>query len=245
MKSLLFTFVSVFILSAMVVTSSAQERVVGVTVGDWFRYGDIIFNFNSNDPDATIPLAMKQLNETEWTMLAIVDVSVTNVTGQLTTHFKNGTEEIVGGYVDIDTGEGENMTTFVVSANLEENDTVYTSVMYSIWKINETIVQTYPDSVRDTNHLNMTSESSWGGTYVYVSTNYYWDKSTGILVELSQEYILQTEDYATTWSMLMGITEANVWVVPEFPTWTSVLMLIVLTLTIAIYKRRLLKTPIH
>jgi len=35
-------------------------------------------------------------------------------------------------------------------------------------------------------------------------------------------------------------------IVPEFPTWTSMLLiLIVLTVAIAIYKRRLLKTPIH
>ncbi len=34
--------------------------------------------------------------------------------------------------------------------------------------------------------------------------------------------------------------------VPEFPTWTSMLLiLIVLTVAIAIYKRRLIKTPIH
>ena len=35
-------------------------------------------------------------------------------------------------------------------------------------------------------------------------------------------------------------------VIPEFPTWTSMLLiLIVLTVAVAIYKRRLLKTPIH
>jgi len=35
-------------------------------------------------------------------------------------------------------------------------------------------------------------------------------------------------------------------IVPEFPTWTSMLLiLIVLSVAIAIYKRRLLKTPIH
>ena len=35
-------------------------------------------------------------------------------------------------------------------------------------------------------------------------------------------------------------------VIPEFPTWTSMLLiLIVLTFAIAIYKRRLIKTPIH
>lgn len=35
-------------------------------------------------------------------------------------------------------------------------------------------------------------------------------------------------------------------IVPEFPTWTSILLtLMVLTVTTAIYKRRLVKTPVH
>jgi hypothetical protein len=76
--------------------------------------------------------------------------------------------------------------------------------------------------------------------------NYYWDKSTGMLVEDYYEVINQTGEYLTTWSVLSRITESNVWVVPEFPTSASILLiLIVLTATIAIYKRRLLKTPIH
>ncbi|MFQ6000018.1 MAG: hypothetical protein ACE5J6_04495 [Candidatus Bathyarchaeia archaeon] len=35
-------------------------------------------------------------------------------------------------------------------------------------------------------------------------------------------------------------------VIPEFPTWASMLLMLrVLTVAIAIYKRRLLKTPFH
>jgi parallel beta-helix repeat protein len=41
-------------------------------------------------------------------------------------------------------------------------------------------------------------------------------------------------------------SEQEVLIIPEFPTWTSMLLIIiVLTVAIAIYKRRLLKTPIH
>jgi len=42
------------------------------------------------------------------------------------------------------------------------------------------------------------------------------------------------------------LSEHKVEIVPEFPAWTSTLLiLILLTVAIAIYKRRLLKTPIH
>jgi parallel beta-helix repeat protein len=40
-------------------------------------------------------------------------------------------------------------------------------------------------------------------------------------------------------------SEHEVIIVPEFPAWTSLLILITLTVTIALYKRRLIKTPIH
>jgi hypothetical protein len=95
----------------------------------------------------------------------------------------------------------------------------------------------------------MTEEYSWSnGIAVYqnMSMNYYWDRSTGVLVEWSIEAANQTGDYLTTWSALMRITESNVWVIPEFPTWTSMLLiLIVFTVATVIYKRRLTKTPIR
>ena len=90
----------------------------------------------------------------------------------------------------------------VISANLEENGTLYTSVDYSTIKINETIARTYPDSARDTNHLNITTETEIDQN---TSMNYYWDKSTGILVEMSQRVIYQTGGYLTSWSTSLRI----------------------------------------
>ena len=189
-KTVLSTLVFVFLLFAMIVTAPAQTRTVGVLEGDWFKYGDISFDWNSNDPNATI--SDPDWNETEWMMILIIDVSGTNITGQKTVHYKNGIEEISGGFVDIDTGDGENATTMIISANLGVNDALYTSGDFSNWKINETVVRAYPGGVRDTNHLNMTFELSYMDFYQYMSMNYYWDKSTGIIVEMSVEEIHQT-----------------------------------------------------
>jgi len=252
-KIVLLTLFSVFLLSAMVVTSSAQPRTVGVTVGKWFKYGTIDINWSSNDPNATFPPSgwewLEDTNKTEWMLFSIVDVSGTNITFQSTSHFKNGTERIEVYFVDIDTGK-DNMTYGVISANLNANDTLYTAYPYSSFTINETIPRTYPDSIRDTNLWNMTWEYSWTQNetqyYYYFTENFYWDKSTGIIVENYFAEINQTGEYITTWSALTSITESNVWAIPEFPTWTSILlMFIVLTVAITIYKRRLLKTLIH
>jgi len=100
-KIILLTLVSLFVLSAMVVTLVvAQPRIVGVTVGDWFKYGDIVVNWNTNDPNATFPPPgweiFEEKNETEWLLLSVEDVSGTNITFQSTEHFKNDTERIRG-----------------------------------------------------------------------------------------------------------------------------------------------------
>jgi len=243
-KIALLSLVSVSLLFVLILTSVvAQERIVGVNVGDWFRYGDITVNWSSNDPNATLPPNSEKLNETEWMLLSVENVSGTTITFQSTWHFKNGTEKIESGYINIDTGDTENMGGAAISANLEANDTLYTAYAS---KINETVVRTYPDSVRETNHLNVTLEESLMQYYHYRSDNLYWDKQTGILVEQYVEEIEQTEEYLTTYSASVRITESSVWVIPEFPIRTSMLLiLIVLTVAIVLYKRRLPKTLIH
>ena len=228
---------SVMLLSAMVVTSVvAQPRVAGVNAGDWFNYGDISGSWSSNDPNAVFPSLI--LNETEWMLISVEDVSGTNITLQSTIHFTNGTERNESGHIDIDTGDG-NMTLSAISANLNANDTVYSSFDYSTMRINETIIRTYPDAVRDTNHLNITMEYNVTGFYHYLSTSYYWDRSSGIVVEMSQESSSQTGNYTTTYSVFLKITESNVWVIPEFPSFLILPLFMIATLiAVIIYRRK-------
>ena len=242
-KIVLLSFVLLLLSTAMVVTAVvAQQRIVGVNVDDWFKFGDITVNWSSDNPNATLPPNLEEFNETEWVLLSVKNVSGTTITFQSTRHFKNGTERIESGYLDIDTGDTENMGGAAISANLEVNDTLYTG---STVKINETVVRTYPDGVRETNHLNVTLEESLMQYYYYRTENFYWDKPTGIVVEQYVEEIEQTEEYLTTYSALFRITDSSVWVIPEFPTWTSMLLILVLlTVAIAIYKRKLTKTLI-
>jgi len=243
-KIVLLTLVLTLLLSAMVVTSSAQTRTVGVNVGDWIKFGDINVTWSSNDPNATkiwYGMDLERYNETEWGKGQIMQVSGTNVTIQYTERFKDSTEETSSVWIDIDTGDG-NATLMIISANLNENDALYTSGDYSTYLINETITRVYPDTTRETNHINMTY-GPYNYTippdtevYFFYSMNFYWDRATGILVEDSFEMTNQTGEYLTTWSIDFKITESSVWVVPEFPSLTSILLiLVVLTTAIVIY----------
>jgi len=162
------------------------------------------------------------------------------------THYKNGTEEIGYGYIDVDTGEEADGALTVISANLGVNDSIYASGDYSTWEINETVTRTYPDGVRETNHINMTYEFSWTTNELhyrlYQSINLYWDKETGILAEDSFEITNQTGPYLTTWAVTSRITDSSAGVIPEFPAGSSMLAIAVIVTVIAIsIERRLIK----
>lgn len=239
MNKISLTFPLMFLLSIMVVASVlAQPRTVGVSVGDWFEYGDISVHWSSDDPDATVPSYLEDLNQTEYWVMSILDIVDTTVTVEMLAHYKNGSDEITGGFVDIDTGDG-NVTMMIISANLGENDTVYTSGTYSTWKINETITKTYPDSTRDTNHLNITTEYSMPPTYQNMSLNYYWDKQSGMFAEISQEAVIQTGENVTTTSMSIRITDSSVWVIPEFPALVTIILALAVLTTTPILLRRI------
>lgn len=231
----------------------AQIRTVGVSEGDWYKHGEISVDWHSNDTGATFPPYgwdwLEEWNATEWMSTSVESISGTNITSQTTEHFKNGSERICSGWIDIDTGnstqlvnETMDMTFMFISANLAVNDSVYSSGDYSEWKINETTSRVYPDISRETNHLNLTWEYSVSNgisRYFYQSMNYYWDKPTGILVEWSIDSINQTGQYLTTWSVFSRITESNIWTIPEFfPPITVILGSFIATLTLAVVYRR-------
>jgi hypothetical protein len=239
-RIVLLNLISTFLLLALVVAASAQTRTVGVSVGNKFRY-DRTASWSSNDPNATPFSSLIEYNNTQWREITFTAISGTNVTGQLTNHYKNGTEITTDCWIDVSTGIGENMTFLLISANLTAGDSMGTSAFYNTQILNETVSRTYLSGVRDTNHINSTSSD---GTQTY-HTNIYWDKATGVLVELLQETTNQTGTYITTWSSGTQIISSDVWTVPEFPTWTpALLILIVLTsATMLIARQKQPKTP--
>jgi len=243
-----------FLLTSLLAVASviaSPTRTVELNVGDRFEYGGIDVTWSSNDPNATkdpYGLGFGYYNQTEWVRVDITGVSGTNVTLQTIVHFKNGTEEIGGGWIDVDTGDNVNATNMIIGANLNEGDPIYTAGDYSNWFINETTTRAYPDSTRETCHINMTYAYNYtippdtDVDYFY-SMNFYWDKATGIMVEDSFQMTNLTGEYLTTWSMTFSITESNVWVVPEFPN--SAAWLAVITIATAVFvlgKRRLSRT---
>ncbi len=243
MKQKIFTsFCAAFLLLLAIVESAFAVRTPGVSVNDWAFYDDIRVYWNSSYPVAP-PSNLLKYNETEWMNFTVQNIVGTNVTLESTVQFKNGTQKNSIEWINIQTGEGT-MNMSLVGANLNVSDPIYESPDYLTWTINETVDRFYPDGMRQTNHLNITVEEvdEKMGYYFYESLNFYWDKSTGILVEMNHTmhtYVLN-DGLFTKWSLFFQITESNLWVVPEFPTLPLLLtMFVAVSFATAVVKRKM------
>ncbi len=250
MKKILFLLTIIFIFTqlSIISPSHAQNEGVGVSIDDWFEYGEINVEWSSNDPDAVLPEHwnwIKEFNETSWMRTNVDDIYLTTVLYPQTFHYKNDTEQTKLGYIDlaIGLGEGEvNNALMILPSNLGKNDPIYPSTSYSNWRINETIQRPYLDEERSTNHLNLTwtlsgfqNEQSY---YYYDSLNYYWDKTTGVLIEETYHGINQTGPYSSTLIFKLAITESSTFIIPEFSLVALLLFMVFLTSFILYFSKK-------
>jgi hypothetical protein len=211
-------------------------------------------NLTVSDSDLLLPTLFQQLTEEakaiDWTQITITSISGSSVTAQILTQFKNGTQQSGTGVTDVATGEG-NLTMFLISANLNPQDQIYSNNNAGI--INETIAITYPSTERQVNHqeitmyYDVTQEELSGfnitGPLEQTNTqNIYWDKQTGSLVEMSYDMTTRSEEINADISVKVKLIESNVYTVPEFPTMLIVIAIVVLTSMVAVKYRSKLRT---
>ena len=251
-KTMFALLFSIFMLSALTVPSLSQDATVGVSVGDWFMYETTILDWIV-EPGVPFPPDpytefLYTYNETDWQKYTITDIVETTVTFEVVSHWSNGTETPSELTIDI-TSDQENF--WVIEANLEDGDQLrdefylfdflYFPPRYlndSI-PVNYTGTETRQANVLEYDQPTVNMEDSIHSTML-------WDKETGVLVKynnimnntssLGDKYFVEFE---------IKLVEANLWVIPEFPTGTVMLLVFVaVTVSIAIYRRKKLKHQI-
>lgn len=261
-KSVLLLFSASLLYIAAMVSVVAQDRLVGVSEGDWFRYGYFVAYCSSNDPNATFHppglATLRQTNETEWMLWSVQNVSSTEppspqceaVFLRTVKHYSDGTENTDTGYIGVNLGSGK-MVFKVISANLNAGDSVYSGIHYSDSKISQTINRTYPGGPRETNYMNRTRRvdvvrmngETMNGT-LDETVHWYWDRATGVLVEYSSEIVMHIGNYTSTSSTSYRLIESNLWTVQEQSTWLTtiiiltILALITVAVSMLVYKRK-------
>jgi hypothetical protein len=135
------------------------------------------------------------------------------------------------------TGEGE-FSTWLISSGLYENDYTYASEVGEV--INETIMHSTALGLRETNHIGYSSGNVTTEDYYLFGVDMYWDRQTGVLVEMSIATEMKVDGNLTTASGGWKLVESNLMeTVPEFGASTLVATAVVATVAVFSIKKRL------
>jgi hypothetical protein len=112
-----------------------------------------------------------------------------------------------------------------IAANLYVGITISSQTTLAI---SETTSRTYQNCTRDINRM----VNEYNTTEAQATQDYYWDKLTGVAVELT---IINTQtpgsSYATTRALHWMLSDSAAWVIPEFPN-LSILLVFLLAIPI-------------
>ncbi len=231
---LLFSVFSVVLLCSGLVF--AQAGTVGVSEGDWFTYG-FSFDYSSEDSEMEIPqdIPFDYLGGGEVIRFDVLGVSGSNVTGQFSVSYENGTEEIVTGGVNVATGEGD-FANWLISSGLDAGDYVYSSMMDEM--INETVMLQTETGMIETSHIEYSIGEPVGDTYYMFGVNMYWDRQTGVMIEMSFESEIMLMGNLTTASGGWKLTGSNITTIPEFSAPALIATFVVATVAVVAIKKQ-------
>jgi len=221
---------------ALVGTVQAQTITVGVSPGMVFDY-HVSSYWTSTDDYASIPEELRTMNETAHVEVRISETNSTHVLTATPYYFKNESQTMDRGIVNLYTGEGYGFVA-IIGANLNVGDILH-PVGDDGLTILDVSTRNYESGARETNHVRLVDNNATGG---YIATrDYYFDKTTGILVEQIDRIETTTSPTSVsqvTWKLDSTFNIEN-WVVPEFPL-TIMLPLILFAVTFAAvaYKKK-------
>ena len=203
----------------------AQVGTVGVSEGDWFKWRTMDIEYSD---ERLAPVGVN-----EWTKFTITEISGTLVTGETTVRYENGTEKTSRSYIDVYDFNIANITAnLLISTHYNLNDVINNAQHL---RIDEIISRPYQTEPRETYH----SSYIVNGDTVNSTYDYYWDRETGVLVELkiTGEYQDDPDFGSGTTSGVIRLIESNIPEIPEFsPPILIVSFLLATLLSIAIPK---------
>jgi hypothetical protein len=154
---------------------ASAEIVVGVKPGDWIEY-NVTFT-------GDVPME----HDVTWCKIEVTAVEGKNVYVDITSRYADGSNETVSSTVKLDTGQiGE---AFIIPANSNKGDT------FSSYEGTITI-----SGVEEKSCVYATRRVIYANTS---ETMFYWDRSTGFLVEANSS--------SSNFTMFTKAEETNMW----------------------------------
>ena len=207
---------AIIILGILAITGvvSAGSAIVGVSKGETFDYSYQIL-WSSTDPTAVAPSNYIQLNSTQTIQLKVTDVSGTKISLEKTNILKDGTQNKVNGYVNINTGTIEiPFGSLIVSANLNTGDLLYPYGGHAT--INDTSFRSYSVGQREINYvISQTNEADYTD-----KVEIYFDKLTGVAVSYSYDSSSTANGYTASTQETLTCTNVDTWMAAPIPSYT-------------------------
>ncbi len=219
-------YISIFILIVLVVAIIAAvfafqpapaetiQAKSGLKAGDTFTYSMTGIS-ELGDPNATTPPNFYDVNMTDYYKVTITAVEDPKVSFDTQWRFKNGTQLDYPGYVNIETGDNDDIFWAIYAANLTVGKPARPAAPNKC-TVNMTDYVDYKDGNRTTNKLQIQgqfydpTDPTFTKSYLDY-TNVHFDRETGMLVELRNRKIYT--DPAIILTVEWKLVDSNVWAI--------------------------------
>ena len=203
------------LISGIVQITLAQGIVAGVKAGDQFTYS-VTGSYSSNAPITDIPEEVLAAQASDYFTVTIVSVSGPQIYYDWSWHFNNGSAPLSNSsMVDIETTGNTGPFWPIVSANLTTGERIHPHYGPDLSTFNETVMWTYTNYTRETNRLEteFTEQNNQTQVIKYrtVHSDAYFDKLTGMLVQLNDQTDYLSPAPAFTTTITWKLTGQNVW----------------------------------
>jgi hypothetical protein len=192
--------------------SGVTNVKVGVNVGDTFTY-KLIGTSDLFSPDAVTPASLSEYNNTDYYQVTITGINGSIVSFDTVWQFTNGTAVQTSEWVDLSTGADNGDFWAIYASNLNVNN-LLRSKGFDGLIVNSTDTQTYTSSTRQRNFWSIENvftdiNDPTGNTQQYNYMSVYFDKQTGMLIDLTnwQEYNNPQYTIIISWQL----TNSTVW----------------------------------
>ena len=218
-----FPLVFALLIVAFVAPVFAAEYNPGVSVGQWVKYGDYV---------VTTPA--ETVISPDWSMIEVIGVSGKEITLRITGAYMNGTalpaSEVI---CNIEAGGFNMWQRYIIAANLNQDDKILNTATADT--INKTETRMILGTSRSVNILNFTySYAGQDTTFTYI-----YDKASGM--NLGFEMKTTIIEQAVTYTNSYTIHDTNIFEcepIPEFPSWSLLLILLVSVAIFGVFYRR-------
>ena len=180
---------------------SVEAGHVGIKAGDWIKATYTITGWPAGEPYP------------EWLKLEFPSINGTIVTMWATVRISDGTQRTNTGSVDVVSGsEVPGLAGIVISANLATRDSVYIAGPGNV-KIEGEATRTYAGANRTVVYASFSQNET--------QVTYYWDKLTGVMVEIASTSPGITATAKATETNMWGATTVRM------PWWPWIIVAVV------------------